>query len=86
MNFVHVWVVEKFDDEGGEYKVINGETHYSDDVQNFTEKVDNRTVKDRYLASFSESGEYYVNVYAGKYDPKQGTDHILESHSTLKSR
>jgi len=81
MKFVHVWTVEKYN-EDGLYNVIDGESHFSDDVQNFTEKVDNRTVKDRFLTSFSDAGEYYVNVYAGKYDPQQGVDHILESHTT----
>ena len=80
MEFVHLWTVEQVKEDGS-YEVVGGESHFSDTNVIYTEKVDNRTAKDRFLFTFTNAGEYYVNVYAGKYDPQLGRDRILEDHS-----
>lgn len=70
MDYFHTWTVEKVQPDGS-YAAVFWENHYTGGPSNLIEIVDNNTVKDRFLYTFPdlESGEYYINVYAGKYYP-----------------
>jgi len=74
MDYFHVWIVEKRQADGKLTEIFR-ERHLPKDAKNLIELVDNNTVKDQFLYTLPdlESGEYYINVYAGKYD-KQRTD------------
>ncbi len=66
------------------------EVHYPLGPVNFIEEIDDNTVKDKFLYSFTEAGEYLVVVSAGKYDPRRfdpasGIGEVTESYpSTLR--
>lgn len=54
----------------GELLLVN-EIHYPLGPVNFIEEIDDNTVKDKFLYTFPEPGEYLVAVSAGKYDPRR---------------
>ncbi len=50
---------------------LTSEIHYPLGPVNFIEEIDDNTVKDKFLYTFSDAGEYLVAVSAGKYDPRR---------------
>lgn len=84
MDYFHTWTVEKVKSDGS-YAVISWENHYPGGPSNLIEIVDNNTVKDRFLYTFPdlESGEYYINVYAGKYYPFRQDAPIVEVYKSF---
>jgi len=83
MDYFHTWVVEKTQPDGS-YAVVYREDHYPGNLNNFIEIVDNNTVKDRLLYTFPdlEAGEYFVEVYAGKYYPYRKDTPIVEIYKS----
>lgn len=84
MAYFHTWTVEKVKSDGS-YAVVSWENHYPGSPANLIEIVDNNTVKDRFLYTFPdlESGEYYINVYAGKYYPFREDAPIVEVYKSF---
>jgi hypothetical protein len=63
----------------GEYDLEKSELHPAEDGSRAVEKVDNNTIKDRFLYTFIP-GEYLVYVSAGNVDPNRETDFVLETY------
>ncbi len=74
MEYFHRWTVTKdvstTPTAGGDV-LITSEIHYPSAPVNFVEEVDDNTVKDKFLFTFPDPGEYLVAVTAGKYDPRR---------------
>ncbi|MEP7134200.1 MAG: hypothetical protein ABI904_04655 [Chloroflexota bacterium] len=84
MDYFHTWTVEKVKSDGS-YAVISWENHYPGGPANLIEIVDSNTVRDRFLYTFPdlESGEYYINVYAGKYYPFRQDAPLVEVYKSF---
>jgi hypothetical protein len=83
MDYFHKWTVSRVVNTipiqsqtspvpttGGELILVN-EIHYPLGPVNFVEEIDDNTVKDKFLYTFPDAGEYLVVVSAGKYDPRR---------------
>lgn len=74
MEYFHKWtvtrVVSALPTTGGD-PVLTSEVHYPLGPVNFIEEIDENTVKDKFLFTFQDPGEYLVAVSAGKYDPRK---------------
>ena len=74
MEYFHRWTVTKdvstTPTAGGDV-LVSSEIHYPSAPVNFVEEIDDNTVKDKYLFTFPDPGEYLVAVTAGKYDPRR---------------
>jgi len=83
MDYFHVWIVEKVQ-TNGDLAVIYREDHFPGGATNLIQKIDNNTVTDHFLYTFPdlESGEYYVNVYAGKYYPFRKDTPVVELYNS----
>src|SRR5258705_531711 len=68
----------------GDLAVIYREDHFPGGATNLIQKIDNNTVTDHFLYTFPdlESGEYYVNVYAGKYYPFRKDTPVVELYNS----
>ena len=73
LKYKHFWIVEQKQNDGG-YKLLYDELHSDYSEKNYIEIVDNNTVKDKFLYTFNDPGEYLVTVLAYKYDPDRGED------------
>jgi len=74
MEYFHKWTVTKAvsttPTAGGDV-LIASEVHYPSAPVNYVEEIDDNTVKDKFLFTFPDPGEYLVVVTAGKYDPRR---------------
>lgn len=82
MDYFHVWIVEKKQTDGTLTEIYR-QGHFPGDATNLIEKIDNNTVKDQFLYTFPdlESGEFYINVYAGKYDQGRKNTPVVELYN-----
>ncbi|MBK9005575.1 MAG: hypothetical protein CNIPEHKO_02278 [Anaerolineales bacterium] len=71
MDYFHTWTVSRVGSAstGSGNQVIKTEIHYPQGPVNFIEEIDDNTVKDKFLFTFQDPGEYLVAVSAGKFDP-----------------
>jgi hypothetical protein len=82
MDYFHQWTVSRVvnaiplqnqvssDPTAGSTSLtLSSEVHYPLGPVNFIEEIDDNTVKDKFLYSFPEAGEYLIVVSSGKYDP-----------------
>ena len=74
MEYFHKWTVTRvlsaIPTTGGD-TILTSEIHYPLGPVNFIEEIDENTVKDKFLYTFQDPGEYLVAVSAGKYDPRR---------------
>lgn len=73
MKYFHTWTVTRVvsASTGNGNQVVKTEVHYPQGPVNFIEEIDDNTVKDKFLYTFQDPGEYLVAVSAGKYDPRK---------------
>lgn len=74
MKYFHQWTVARVisgSSTTGEVSIITSEVHYPGGPVDRTELIDENTVKNTFLYTFEEPGEYVVAVSAGKYDPRR---------------
>ncbi len=86
MEYIHTWSVKKIGEDGGSdavYDDIYKEIHVPGGEKNHIEKIDNNTVTDSFLYAFPESGEYYINVHAEKFDPRSEDRPSVESYDAV---
>jgi hypothetical protein len=71
LKYKHLWIVDQKQNDG-EPKLLSSELHNDYSEKNYLAIVDNNTVKDKFLYTFNDPGEYLVTVRAYKYDPDRG--------------
>jgi len=78
--YSHFWIVEQTQNDGG-YKLLSQELHNEYSEKNYLEVVGNHTVRDKFLYTFNDPGEYLVTVIAEKYDPDREDQKSVELYS-----
>lgn len=76
LEFFHIWTVEKMKADS-EYEVIYREDHDPTSPYRFN-VINYNTAQDRFYFEFTETGEYYITVYAGKFIPYRGVSVVAE--------
>ena len=74
MDYFHTWTVTRVisaTSAPSENPIVKTEIHYPLSSINFLEEIDDNTVKDKFLFTFQDPGEYLVAVSAGKFDPSK---------------
>ena len=80
LKYKHLWLVDQKQNDG-EPKLLSSELHNDYSEKNYLAIVDNNTVKDKFLYTFNDPGEYLVTVQAHKYDPDREDLDSVEIYS-----
>ena len=70
MEYFQSWTVNKIKEDGTTEQTYL-ELHHPNSPVNFIDAADNNTAQDQFLYTFVDSGEYFVSVISGKYEPRR---------------